>query len=769
MECRLREIGVPRSAPRAARASARCSALALAAASVAAFAQPPPSDTAAIERLFATTVEPSAAVDPQGRYLLVVHEHKLLDLDQLAAPVIGVAGRDINPATHGPHAPLDYFALTLIDLGTGMSAAIPLPRGSTIGFPAWAPDGSKFAFTLTTSVGTELWLAEPSDTRARKLVGDLNATLGPPCTWMPDSERVLCRRIAWPGDSAPQQSAAGGRPAPGQPWIVDARLARGLLESNLELISVRSDLPGPIGSPAAFESVEPAPSSAFLLVTRVREPYPLVSGVDEVERVTEVWDGTGRVVARLPDDARAAHWHPSRPATLVWTEHAGGADRVVMENEPFFSPPREIHRTTGRFSGIDWLADSDVALVQEYSAPERMTRVWLVDAQAASSPSRLLYEGGVDDALAELGSPFVRMNRAGKRVVATHDDGFYVRGEETTEDGARAYLAHVRLRNGSAKRIWESTKSGYEQIVDLLMPSADLLLTRHESTTEPPNYFVSTREQYVLRATDHQHPAPELLSGNRLRLVYPRADGYMLSADLYLPPGASEASRAPLVVWAYPRQVAADGPTVARNARERFFDAERVFKHLFLLHGYAVLDNVSMPIVGAGREANDTFIEQIVANAEAAIAAAADTGFVDPTRVGVAGHSYGAFMTGNLLAHSELFNAGIALSGAYNRTLTPFGFQTERRTFWEAPDTYLAMSPLLYSNQITAPLLLVHGLEDKNPGTSPLQSTQFYQAIRGNGGEAELLLLPLEGHSYRARESMLRTATAMLSWFDRHL
>jgi dipeptidyl aminopeptidase/acylaminoacyl peptidase len=186
------------------------------------------------------------------------------------------------------------------------------------------------------------------------------------------------------------------------------------------------------------------------------------------------------------------------------------------------------------------------------------------------------------------------------------------------------------------------------------------------------------------------------------------------------------------------------------------------------MRGYAVMDNVAMPIVGSAN-ANDTFIEQIVANSEAAIVAAAATGFVDPSRVGVAGHSYGAFMAGNLLAHSQLFSAGIALSGSYNRTLTPFGFQTERRTFWEAPETYLAMSPLLYSNKISAPLLLVHGLEDKNPGTPPLQSTQFFQAIRGNGGRAELLLLPLEGHSYRARESVLRTATAMLDWFDRYL
>jgi len=254
-----------------------------------------------------------------------------------------------------------------------------------------------------------------------------------------------------------------------------------------------------------------------------------------------------------------------------------------------------------------------------------------------------------------------------------------------------------------------------------------------------------------------------------MRLTYRRADGLELTSDLYLPPDHAAGEPLPLVVWAYPRQVGDGDSTITMRTRERFMNHDRAFKLVFLLRGYAVMDSVAMPIVGSSAEANDTFIEQIVANAEAAVAAATNTGLVDGSRLGVAGHSYGAFMVANLLAHSGLFDAGVALSGAYNRTLTPFGFQTEHRTLWEAPDTYLAMSPFLFSNQIKAPLLLVHGLQDKNAGTSPLQSTQFYQAIRGNGGKAELLLLPLEGHSYRARESVLRTATAMLDWFDRYL
>jgi dipeptidyl aminopeptidase/acylaminoacyl peptidase len=504
-------------------------------------------------------------------------------------------------------------------------------------------------------------------------------------------------------------------------------------------------------------------------VTRAREPYPLVSGVDGLERRVEVWDRTGLVVSRLPDNARAAQWHPSQPATLVWIERVDGADRIMLQTPPFAAPAREVYRTTNRFSGVDWIEASDIMLVREYDTALRTTRVWRVDARSEGIAPRLLREAGVDTALAELGTPIVRANRWGKSVIPIDYGGFYVRGEGPAHAGARTFLAHVSLETGNPTTVWESTRSGYEEVAALLDPRADLILTRHESATEPPNYFVTSRATGALRpVTDYRQAVPGVLDAVRFQLTYARDDGYSLSSNLYLPPDALRDASLPLVLWAYPREVGATDHAFAPPLRERFFDTERVLKLSFLLRGYAVMDNVAMPIVGSSN-ANDTFIEQIVANSEAAIAAAAATGFVDPSRVGVAGHSYGAFMAGNLLAHSQLFSAGIALSGSYNRTLTPFGFQTERRTFWEAPDTYLAMSPLLYSNKISAPLLLVHGLEDKNPGTPPLQSTQFFQAIRGNGGQAELLLLPLEGHSYRARESVLRTATAMLDWFDRYL
>jgi dipeptidyl aminopeptidase/acylaminoacyl peptidase len=421
----------------------------------------------------------------------------------------------------------------------------------------------------------------------------------------------------------------------------------------------------------------------------------------------------------------------------------------------------------------------------DHVAPRRQTRRWLIDVGSGGTRARQLgsYSGDADTAG---GLPLQTSNGSGRRVVAVDEHGFFVRGEAPAADGRSApYLDKIDLDTGARQRVWSRESDGYESIVGLVSRHAQQLLTRYETAATPPNYFVTDLAAGTdLQLTHNVHPAPALQRVERVALSYTRADGVPLSATLYVPAGlpapslqpqagGAQAGTAPatlpLVVWAYPKEVGdrvvSDGPPSA----ERYMGSDRALKLFFLLCGYAVMDDVSMPIVGSSETANDSFVEQVVANARATVEAAAGTGLIDPNRIGVAGHSYGAFMVANLLAHSHLFRAGAALSGAYNRTLTPFGFQTERRTLWEAPQTYLTMSPLLYSNRIDAPLLLVHGMADNNAGTPPIQSLQFYQAIRGNGGDTELLLLPREGHTYRAKESVLETAAAMLGWFDRYL
>ena len=366
--------------------------------------------------------------------------------------------------------------------------------------------------------------------------------------------------------------------------------------------------------------------------------------------------------------------------------------------------------------------------------------------------------------------PVVTSNGRGFPMLVEHEGGFFLRGEKADELGTQhSFLEHVSFTTGQRRVIWEGGGEGRATLVDLLRPDASVLLVREETDSTPPNYAVRTwRGRDVWHLTDFKGETP-LADARVVRLAYQRDDGADLAASLYLPPDYDSSRPLPLMIWAYPRQVTVGAATRIEDSKAEFMSFERAFRLFYLLRGYAVLDDVSMPIIGTEGDANDAFVQQVVMNAAAAVNAAVATGFVDPSRVGVAGGGYGAFMVANLLAHSRLFAAGVALSGAYNRTLTPFGFQTERRTLWQAQKTYLAMSPLLYSDHIKAPLLLVHGLKDDNAGTSPLQSVQFYQAIRGNGGNVELLLLPWEGHSYRGRESVFKTAAYMLRWFDEHL
>ena len=384
-----------------------------------------------IESLLDAASQPVLSLDPTRHYALLVHERKLLDLSQLSQPVVAIAGRNINPRTHGPHAPLDYFALTLIDLQSGENEPILVPRGATVGFPVWSSDGARFAFTLTQSSGTELWIGEPREARARKLLGRLNASLGLPCAWMPDGRRLLCREVSDPRPLEPAAAIpAPSYPPPfettfmlGQTAVVDEPTVRSLLDSQLVLIDSISGQRYEIGRKAAFESVEPAPSGGYLLVTRIQPPYPRIRGIDRLDEVVEVWDKLGHVVARLPDGLRAVQWHPSMPATLAWVERYESSDRVVLQHPPFAAPPVEIFRTENRFAGIDWIEESGAALVRDYSPSERTRNLWYARADEPGTEPRLLRSASIDDPLDSVGSPMTRMNRWGKSVTTIDGSG----------------------------------------------------------------------------------------------------------------------------------------------------------------------------------------------------------------------------------------------------------------------------------------------------------------------------------------------------------
>ncbi|MBI3877459.1 MAG: S9 family peptidase, partial [Verrucomicrobia bacterium] len=446
-------------------------------------------------------------------------------------------------------------------------------------------------------------------------------------------------------------------------------------------------------------------------------------------------------------------------------------DRVMMLKAPFAGPPAELAKTEFRFAALNWGEKNYVALLRESSASARRNKTWLVDPDSPDEAPRLVWSRASDDRYNDPGSPLLRTLPTGHRVMRVFQNQIYLVGSGATPEGERPFLDRLNIATLQTERLFQSDEFSYETVVALAADDASKIITRRESPAKPPNYclrdLINTN---TVALTDFPDPAPQLRGIRKQIVTYQRADGVPLSFTLYLPADYKPGTRMPTILWAYPREfndVDTAGQVSGSPNRFTTFNGS---SHLFLLtQGYAVLDGASMPIVGRDKTANDTFVEQIVASAKAAIDKAAELGVTDPDRVGVGGHSYGAFMTVNLLAHSDLFRAGVARSGAYNRTLTPFGFQNERRTLWDSPDAYLKMSPFMQADKIKAPLLLVHGLSDNNPGTFPTQSERLYQAIKGNGGTARLVLLPHESHAYEGRESVEHVIAEMIAWFDKHV
>lgn len=721
----------------------------------------------AVEDLLELPRLPAVAADPTGRYLLLVHQHGLLPIEQLRAPSVTVAGRRLDPRNGAPHAPIAYYGLTLVDAETGTQTEIRLPDDVTVGFPSWTSDGSKFAFTVTTPTVVTLWLGDPSSGMAYRLTdAPLNAALGMPCEWLPDNRNVLCRFLAEARVLRPDSRMDTGP-------MTDRDLVERFLLSQLEVVDAVTGEQRPYGRPAIVEDVAPSPSGRLVLVTATQPTYSPLGAIEDWHRRVDIFDSEARLLQSMPlRDAgepralKALHWQPNAPETVVWVERFGDEERVLTHAAPFLDPATAIYSSPERFAGIEWLDGSSRALVSEYDADHRITRTWLVDAARPGALPRRVGSRSVDAAYPALGRRLSRTNATGHRVVRVRQNAIFTVGRTDR----RSYVELLDLNSMGTQRIWESGEVGHERVVEFLSADGDHVLTQFETASEPPNYrLYDLAAGTQLALTNRAHPAPELARVERIPLRYRRDDGVELSSTLYVPRGSARTGTLPLLVWAYPRRYGYGIDPVGATSTDRFPDPETAFKLSFVLSGYAVLDDVSMPIVGNFDDTNDTFVEQVIANADAALQAAARTGYTDPERAGIAGHSYGAFMVANLLAHSDLFAAGIAMSGAYNRTLTPFGFQTERRSLWQARDAYLRMSPYLYSDQIVSPLLLIHGSLDDNAGTPPTQSQQLYDAIRYNGGNARLILLPYEGHAYRARSSVFMTARAMLDWLDSHL
>lgn len=770
-------------------------------------AQPTPYRKApqAIQAVLDAPGTPALVASPTGERFLLTEFERNPPIRELAQPMARLAGLRLNPRTRGPHNPPRLKALALQGLDGQPARPIALPKDAILGQPRWSPDGTRFVLTGATADATGLWVGEVATGKLHRIQGlKLNASLGSPLDWMADGS-LLCKVV--PAGQSPlppapevpegpriQENEGKAAPVPTyQDLLQNARdeaRFEYLGQSQLVRVDLRAGQVTPIGQPGLYAEVQPAPEGRLLLVARLKRPFSYLVPAGEFPVTQEVWDLRGRKVhtaAELPlaegipiegvrTGPRRLHWRPTAPATLAWVEALDGGDpkrpaeyrdRVLTQAAPFQAGPVELLRLKARVMGVEWGEHGNLAVVREYERDRRWVRTWLVDP-AQPGTARLAFDQSANDRYRNPGTFQARQLPSGQTALRQVGKHLFLSGTGATAAGDRPFLDRFDATTLASERIFHCAETVFEAPVALLPDGR--FITRRESPTEAPNYLLHGPAPAAQPLTHFVDPLPALRKIQKRLVKYTRPDGVALSFTLYLPPDYKEGERRPAVIWAYPMEFSDAGTAGQVSGSPKRFTTLGGMSHLFLLlSGYVVLDNTTMPVVGDPKTVNDTFLAQVVASAKAAIDKAEELGVIDPKRVGVGGHSYGAFMTANLLAHSTLFKAGIARSGAYNRTLTPFGFQSERRTLWEAPDMYLKVSPFMYANQFNAPILLIHGEADNNSGTFPIQSERLYMALKGNGQAARYVTLPLESHGYVARESIEHTLWEMITWCDRHL
>lgn len=772
---------------------------------------PPP----AIAELFEAPPTPDVDVSPTRTHMLILERPDRPPIEELAQPELRLAGLRINPQTHGRSRRSYYTALKIQALPDGQVRAVSgLPEAPRIQNIGWSPDGRYIAFINAENDGQTLWVVEVAEAAARRLFdGKINSVYGAPYHWLSDSRTLICKIVPEDrGDPPPEPTvpvgpvvqATHGAKAPARTYqdLLENPHDEALFAYYMQAQVVRVNLDGEstlLGEPDMFSTVKPSPDGQHLLVETIHRPFSYLVPVYRFPYTVEIWNMQGNVVQQVadlplaeqvpigfgavPTGPRSFNWRADAPATLYWAEAQDGGDprreadirdKVYVLPAPFSGEPRELIALELRYGGVRW-GDDDLALVRTWWWRDRRERTWIVKPGDPGAAPVVLFDRSWEDRYTDPGDPMMRTNDRGQRVLLTDQKGerLYLRSVGASPEGNRPFVDELNVNTRETRRLWRSEAPYYEWPVAILDTEAFTLLTRRESVDEPPNYFVRNIPQEDLaQVTDFPHPTPQLKDVHKELIRYQREDGVQLTATLYLPPGYDPQDGAlPMLMWAYPREYkSADAAGQVTDSPYRFVRVGWWSPLPWLVMGYAVLDDPSMPIVGEGdEEPNDTYVEQLVSSARAAVDEVVRRGVAERGRIAIGGHSYGAFMTANLLAHSDLFAAGIARSGAYNRTLTPFGFQAEERTLWEAPEVYFRMSPFMHADQVNEPILLIHGEADNNSGTYPMQSERFFNALKGLGATARLVMLPLESHGYRAEESIMHMLWEMTNWLEKYV
>jgi len=761
---------------------------------------------------------PVFKLGPQRKTALLVSLPGLPSIAEVAQPELKLAGLRINPRTHAA-SHFDFGnSLSLLDVASGKIRDVSgLPAKPRIAETLWSPDEKWLAFSRWTDDGVELWLLDVKKAHAQRLMDEkLNAVASAGFAWSNGSEQLLVRLLPARPKPAPNLTqkplgpnaleSKGGKLTQNRTYpdmlktAADADMLDWQLQTQLAFVNLSGDVRR-IGPVMTLTKAQASPDGNLILTTQLRRPYSTMLPVDRFPQLIELWDENGKKVKtiaerpmreRLPtgNDAvqagpRDFAWRNDKPATLYWLEAQAGGDPeapvkvhdvLMQQTAPFDAPPQKLMDLAWRFNNVQWGNDG-LALVTESWWKTRDTRIWRIRPGVADSKPELLFARKSEDQYAHPGQPVMTQNQYGRAVLRVAPDGksIFMTGNGASPDGDRPFLDRFDLNSKQAVRMFRSQAPYYEEVLGLLNDKGTSIVTSRESNEERPNYFVRdlAHNEAARALTQFPHPLPQFKGVKKQQLRYEREDGVDLTATLYLPPGydPKRDGPRPMIMWAYPREFkTAEAAGQVNGSPYKFNRISYNGPQVMLARGYTVLDGPTMPIIGEGKkEPNDTYLEQLKMSAEAAIDEVVRLGVADRNRIAIGGHSYGAFMTANLLTHTRLFRAGIARSGAYNRTLTPFGFQSEERNFWQARKTYQEMSPFNFANQIKDPILFIHGEQDNNPGTFPIQSERMYQALQGLGAVTRLVMLPNESHSYRARESVLHMLWEQDRWLETYV
>lgn len=753
---------------------------------------------------------PSVSFDSKGQYMLILDRSSMPSVEDLAQPELRIAGLRINPNNFSPSRGAYFTNITIKEVSSGKEFTVSgLPANLKAGNLQWSPNEDKAAFTNSTATAIDIYTIDIKTHKATRInKASVNLVLGAAFDWI-DNNSLLYTAVNKPLAMSPKKPLAPKGPTVQQNLgkVAQSPTFQDLIKSpfdetqfefyaTTQLVKNTNGVETKIGSPAIYSSVTISPDKKYLLVEKIDKPFSYLvtaNGFNSLMLITDINGTTVKQLAKLPSSEltpsgydntlnapRGYNWFDNSPATVQWIEPLDSGlikkkmdfhDAAYTLAAPFTGTPKELVKTAQRMYNVTDLTTGAFFVTEGSRAKHRQKMSTLTP----DGKMETLIDRSTDDAYNDPGNALTEKNKYGRNTVKiVGGSQIFMRGIGASAKGDLPFLNSFDINTKATQQLWRCEEPYYETVTDVLDFDKLIIVTNKQSQTEQPNYYVrNLKDNSTKVITAFADPQPGLRGITKQKITYKRKDGVDLAADLYLPKGYDKAKDGPLPVmmWAYPREFKSAADAAQLRGSKYLFTRVGYGSIVFwATQGYAIMDNTEFPIVGEGdKQPNDNFVDQLVWSAEAAINKVAELGVGDSTRVAVGGHSYGAFMTANLLAHTKLFKAGIARSGAYNRTLTPFGFQNEERTYWQAPEVYFNMSPFAFADKIKTPLLMIHGEADNNPGTFPIQSERLYNAIKGHGGTVRFVQLPFEAHGYAAKENILHMLWEQDQWLDKYV